>query len=54
MLYKTDYVLRASSCLLHFDVLVAVGSFDCTGRLENEQQSIPTFATDNRFKNEND
>jgi hypothetical protein len=39
--------------VLHFDALVvAVGSFDCTGTLENEQQSIPTIATDNRFKNE--
>jgi hypothetical protein len=38
------------ACLLHFDALVAVGSFDCTGRLENEQQSITTIATDNRHR----
>jgi hypothetical protein len=50
ILYKTDHFLRAS-CLLHFaDVLVAVGSFDFTGRLENEQESIPANATDNRFR----
>jgi hypothetical protein len=50
-LYKTDHFVRAS-CLLHVDALVAVGTFDCSGRLENEQQSIPTIAADNRFNNE--
>jgi hypothetical protein len=40
-LYKTDHFLRPP-CVLHFDASVAVGSLDCTGRLENEQQSIPT------------
>jgi hypothetical protein len=50
-LYKKDHFVRAS-CLLHFDVLVAVGKFDCNGRVENEQESIPAIATDNHFKNE--
>jgi hypothetical protein len=38
-------------CLLHVDALVAVvGSFNCTGRLENEQELlIPTIATDNHY-----
>jgi hypothetical protein len=40
--HKTDHFLR-SSCFLHFDALVATGSFDCTGRMENEQESLPTI-----------
>jgi hypothetical protein len=39
-------------CLLHVDALAAAVTFDCTGSLEKEQQSIPAIATDNRFKNE--
>jgi hypothetical protein len=36
--------------LLHVeDALVAGGSFDCTGRLENEHESILTIATENHF-----